>query len=485
MADVSRFSEELQLNICNVIRLLRMKHVRPGKKEIVNYVLNRYNSYGEKEVLACFEFMEKSELIYSKNRVKGLSYFVDRNVSTNLLNQTISRSYSTVSSITDTNNFIEIDNWEEGNLSSDVIVSVNDILPKDFDHDITPRVGITPTYSTPDGNTKRTDGCYLNKFSTPNPPTTPGENPVSWYMELINSQQSTIANLVDMLQDERKKILNLVQLLGENSCIERKNTENGNGTEYTTISHTQQEVTQKNTNSASYLRSPETMNSERKFKAANYLQQQLKDTRAARHAEFLINNAIQKEGVKHSKPDQTTKSPVNEQSGASDAKHEWGENDILLTGDSLISAIEQRRLSSRNRIKVRPFSGATIEDMRVYITPLLRKNPRVIIFEIGTNNCANDTAEEIINKLRELKQYVNEILPKTVVVLCEIPIRRDNSKAEDTRKKVNAMLPTISQHVVPNDIIKETHLSKKGLHMNKKGTSLFAKIIIDFVRSEF
>ena len=469
MADVGRFSEELQLQICNVIRLLRMKHVRPSKELVTKYLLNRYKSYGEEELLACFDFMERSALIYSKNRVKGPSYFVDRNVSTNLLNRTNSKVYETVSSITDSNNFIEIDHWEKESTNDETVSVIIDdktrnCMPENLDHEDTTRAGEN-CYKI-NGNTKKTNACHLNKCSTPIKPLSSAEDPTYWYIELINNQQSTIANLVEMLQEERDKNLKLTQIMGTKSGIEPQIKKNYNGAVITAVSHTQQEVTHENTKFSSLLSPSKSGISDTKLKPISQVQQQLKDTRAARHAEFLIhrsnpNNTLrtQEEVNKHEQKDETEN---NDQLGARDFNgHEWNKNEILLAGDSLISGIEQRRLSSRNRIKVRPFSGATVEDMKSYITPLLKKNPRIIMLEIATNNCSNDTPEAIIKKIRELIESISQTLPDTKTVLCEIPMRRDNVKAEDTRKKVNAMLPYLSKHVMANDNIKEIHLSKK------------------------
>ena len=57
-------------------------------------------------------------------------------------------------------------------------------------------------------------------------------------------------------------------------------------------------------------------------------------------------------------------------------KSKWCKNTTLIVGDSMISEIDQQRLSVKGRIvKVRSFPAATINDMYDYIKPLLKKLP--------------------------------------------------------------------------------------------------------------
>ena len=53
--------------------------------------------------------------------------------------------------------------------------------------------------------------------------------------------------------------------------------------------------------------------------------------------------------------------------------HKWDRNTTLLVGDSMLSGIEERRISKRDRkVKFKNFRGATIDDMYDYIKPLLK-----------------------------------------------------------------------------------------------------------------
>ena len=56
--------------------------------------------------------------------------------------------------------------------------------------------------------------------------------------------------------------------------------------------------------------------------------------------------------------------------------YKWDRNTTLIVDDSMLSGIEERRISQRDRkVKVKNFPGAKIDDMYDYIKPLLKKCP--------------------------------------------------------------------------------------------------------------
>ena len=61
----------------------------------------------------------------------------------------------------------------------------------------------------------------------------------------------------------------------------------------------------------------------------------------------------------------------------------WSRNTTLIVGDSMLSGIDEKRISKRDRkVKVKNFPGATIDDMYDYIKPLLKKCPGNIILHV-------------------------------------------------------------------------------------------------------
>ena len=66
-----------------------------------------------------------------------------------------------------------------------------------------------------------------------------------------------------------------------------------------------------------------------------------------------------------------------------------------------------------SNVGVRSFSGATIEDMKDYSIPLLRKEPYVIIIHAGTNNVRTDKPSIIVDKLVKLQEHmINSSCPR-------------------------------------------------------------------------
>ena len=98
------------------------------------------------------------------------------------------------------------------------------------------------------------------------------------------------------------------------------------------------------------------------------LQEQLKTVRKKYHDDFLSKNG------------EIKKSDIYKEPGS------WEDDTILIKGDSILNNIDEKGISTKIAnvpVKVRPFSGATIDDMYSYIQPLLLKKPKTIILHIG------------------------------------------------------------------------------------------------------
>ena len=92
-------------------------------------------------------------------------------------------------------------------------------------------------------------------------------------------------------------------------------------------------------------------------------------------------------------------------------KSKWRKDTTLIVGDSMISGIDQERLSVKGWIvKIRAFPGATINDIYDYITPLLKKAPDNAILHVATNNAPNNTSRAILGNLLPLKSFVEKTL---------------------------------------------------------------------------
>ena len=60
---------------------------------------------------------------------------------------------------------------------------------------------------------------------------------------------------------------------------------------------------------------------------------------------------------------------------------------------------------------MKSFSGAMVHDMYNYITPLLEKEPSIIILHIGTNDATRKSSEVILDDIMKLKFHIEEQLP--------------------------------------------------------------------------
>ena len=75
--------------------------------------------------------------------------------------------------------------------------------------------------------------------------------------------------------------------------------------------------------------------------------------------------------------------PSKNADDASDV-HLWRKGTTLITGDSILYGIDEKKICQNGSVKVRVFPGATIEDLKdCYIKPLLRKQPSKVILHVS------------------------------------------------------------------------------------------------------
>ena len=108
-----------------------------------------------------------------------------------------------------------------------------------------------------------------------------------------------------------------------------------------------------------------------------------------------------------------------------------GKRKTFIAGDSMLHEIDESRLSKAkpNSVKVRVFGGATIDDMKDFLKPHLKRSPTNIILRVVTNNSINDSSSVILNKLLSVKKIIHTQLPESNVILSNIIDRSDNGIA--------------------------------------------------------
>ena len=205
------------------------------------------------------------------------------------------------------------------------------------------------------------------------------------------------------------------------------------------------------------------------------LNNQLKEVRKELHQAFLKqrypNTVNEENNINNNK----IRSIVKE-------KHHWKDGTVLITGDSTLNGMMEKRMG--NHVKVRAFPGARIEDMSSYLIPLLKKRPGHIILHVCTNDSTNKDkdADTITGELLNLKEYIEETLPETTVIL-SLPITRmDNIQANNTLIKIRENIRSLNIDIINNDNISRDHLGKGGLHLNAKGLGRLAMNFISYTR---
>ena len=120
-----------------------------------------------------------------------------------------------------------------------------------------------------------------------------------------------------------------------------------------------------------------------------------------------------------------------------------------------------------------------------YIRPSLRYNPDHIVIHCGTNDLkSNKDAAEIANEIIELAN--NAKTDSNAVTVSGIIPRRDalNDKVIKVNDLLKIKTSTNNLGLFENsNFIRETHLNKKGLHLNFKGTSILAKNLLHCINN--
>ena len=87
-------------------------------------------------------------------------------------------------------------------------------------------------------------------------------------------------------------------------------------------------------------------------------------------------------------------------------------NTVLIAGDSMINGINEKRFSTNIKsVKVRYFSGATIDDMYFSLILLLREKLTALVLHVGTDNSTNETSFQIYDILPNLVHFIKENNP--------------------------------------------------------------------------
>ena len=148
----------------------------------------------------------------------------------------------------------------------------------------------------------------------------------------------------------------------------------------------------------------------------------------------------------------------------------WTRNTTLLVSDSMLSGIQERRISIRDRdVKAKNFPGATIDVMYDYIKPWFKKRPDNIILHVSTNNTANESSGAVLGKLLDLKKFIENTLLESNVIISNVVTRTDNGKASLIVIKTTEHLHGLQMNIIDNVNITSNELNEGGLNLNPRG----------------
>ena len=161
---------------------------------------------------------------------------------------------------------------------------------------------------------------------------------------------------------------------------------------------------------------------------------------------------------------------------------------IIVCGDSIINGIDGSGLSSKQcQTSVRSFPGATSTDLIDYVKPLVNKRPDSLIIHIGTNDLTN-TGNNTIENIKKLIHEARSINPNMEFALSEICTRDDKrsiqSKVQHLNSEIQKLCKDENFSLIKHDNIDRSCLSKKKLHLNRKGLSNLAKNLKDHIFSQ-
>ena len=114
---------------------------------------------------------------------------------------------------------------------------------------------------------------------------------------------------------------------------------------------------------------------------------------------------------------------------------------------------------------------------------ILVDKPQSLIANVGTNDFTND-----VNLLNNVKKVVNKTKkksPNTATSFSNIITQKIRKILEKSPANTSSRLKNYCKQkniaLIDNDNLKENHLGIKKLHLNRKGNTLFAKNLLNFI----
>ncbi len=101
---------------------------------------------------------------------------------------------------------------------------------------------------------------------------------------------------------------------------------------------------------------------------------------------------------------------------------------IAVIGDSTVKYLNPTKLRQnlKKSVLVRSFPGAKVVDMKHYVQPTLSTSPETLVLHVGTNDLGQKSAQDVLEDLINLGQFITKDSPTTKLVISAIITRTDD-----------------------------------------------------------
>lgn len=161
----------------------------------------------------------------------------------------------------------------------------------------------------------------------------------------------------------------------------------------------------------------------------------------------------------------------------------------VIIGDWIISRLQGWRMSDKkNKVVVRSFAGAKVNDLYHYLVPTLETKPDRIILHIGMNDLRNEEPKEVAENVVKLCEFIEKKSPNTQILISELTPRNNSEATNKSRDEVNKILRSFNRtrdwQIISHSDMNTGCLNTRGVHLNSRGTSVLARNLKSYISSK-
>ena len=145
----------------------------------------------------------------------------------------------------------------------------------------------------------------------------------------------------------------------------------------------------------------------------------------------------------------------------------------------------KHKLPSNEKLYVKSFPGATVEDMVDYSKPTVRRKPDLIILHAGSNDLrsdktSDDISSDIMQLALQLKTDLNDVMISSIISRAD----SYNAKGAEVNLQLKAECERYNLMFIDHsNISANKHLNGSGLHLNYKGTVTLANNFLRYIKT--